>query len=126
MSQATKKKPIEAFLFPGLVLMNRLSMRFKLGLMGVILFTPLAVLAFMFFSSLVADRTLARNEAAGARVVASAINVVVQTQTHRGQTNLDKAVPLCGWHHRRAHDAQVTTRIHTGPDGRKTVSFTTP
>jgi methyl-accepting chemotaxis protein len=88
MSQATKKKPIEAFLFPGLVLMNRLSMRFKLGLMGVILFTPLAVLAFMFFSSLMADRTLARNEAAGARVVASAINVVVQTQTHRGQTNL--------------------------------------
>ena len=47
-------------------------------------------------------------------------------ERHRGQTNLDKAVPLCGWHHRRAHDAQVTTRIHTGPDGRKTVSFTTP
>ncbi len=35
--------------------------------------------------------------------------------SHGGPTDLTNALPLCGWHHRRAHDnAFTTTRLPTG------------
>lgn len=41
--------------------------------------------------------------------------------SQHGHTDLDKAVPLCGYHHRRIHDPQFLTSISTDTDGTKTV-----
>jgi hypothetical protein len=40
-----------------------------------------------------------------------------------GHTNLAKAVPLCSWHHHRAHDPTHLHSVHTHPDGMKTLTF---
>ncbi|HHU11320.1 MAG TPA: DUF222 domain-containing protein [Intrasporangiaceae bacterium] len=40
-----------------------------------------------------------------------------------GRTDLDRAVPLCGYHHRLIHDSRVPHRITSGDAGRKTVLF---
>lgn len=40
-----------------------------------------------------------------------------------GATDLDLAVPLCGHHHRLIHDARMRSRVSSGPDGVKSVSF---
>lgn len=40
-----------------------------------------------------------------------------------GHTNLNRAIPLCGHHHRLIHDAAVTATIRTGPQGVKTVTY---
>ncbi|MEZ5193466.1 MAG: hypothetical protein R2734_13855 [Nocardioides sp.] len=39
--------------------------------------------------------------------------------THGGHTDLDKAIPLCGFHHHRIHDPTYWHRIH--PD--RTLTF---
>ena len=38
-----------------------------------------------------------------------------------GRTDLDKAVPLCGYHHRRIHDPEFEAQLITDGDGIKTV-----
>jgi hypothetical protein len=40
-----------------------------------------------------------------------------------GHTNLDRAVPLCGFHHRRMHHPGFHHRITQDPDGRKHVTI---
>jgi hypothetical protein len=40
-----------------------------------------------------------------------------------GHTDLDKAVPLCGFHHRRIHHPGFRHRIDREPDGRKRVTI---
>jgi hypothetical protein len=40
-----------------------------------------------------------------------------------GSTDLDRAVPLCSFHHHRAHDPTRTHHTKTGADGRKTLTF---
>lgn len=40
-----------------------------------------------------------------------------------GRTDLQKAVPLCGYHHRLIHDSRVPHRITSGDAGRKIVLF---
>ena len=40
-----------------------------------------------------------------------------------GQTNLDRAVPVCGFHHRRMHDSRYRHSITRGPGGRKSVEL---
>ena len=40
-----------------------------------------------------------------------------------GATDLALAVPLCGFHHRLAHDPRHEHEVHTGADGRKAVTF---
>ena len=40
-----------------------------------------------------------------------------------GHTDLDKAVPLCGFHHRRVHHSGFHHRITREPDGRKRVTI---
>lgn len=43
---------------------------------------------------------------------------------HRGgRTDLELAVPLCGFHHRRVHDARYAHRVTAGERGRKVVTF---
>jgi hypothetical protein len=41
-----------------------------------------------------------------------------------GRTDLSLAVPLCGHHHRRAHDPRYWHRVHTDDRGRKFVTYT--
>jgi hypothetical protein len=41
-----------------------------------------------------------------------------------GQTDLDLAVPLCGHHHRRAHDPRYWHRVDTDARGKKSVTYT--
>ena len=40
-----------------------------------------------------------------------------------GATDLALAVPVCGFHHRLAHDPRHEHEVHTGADGRKAVTF---
>ena len=40
-----------------------------------------------------------------------------------GATDLALAVPVCGFHHRLAHDPHREHQVHTGADGRKAVRF---
>ena len=40
-----------------------------------------------------------------------------------GATDLDKAVPLCGYHHRRIHDPGYRHRMEGGDAGRRRVTF---
>ena len=40
-----------------------------------------------------------------------------------GRTDLAKAVPLCGHHHRRAHDPRYSHRIETDSQRKKCVTF---
>jgi hypothetical protein len=40
-----------------------------------------------------------------------------------GRTDLDLAVPLCGYHHRRIHDRGYQRRIARDGSGRKRVTF---
>ena len=40
-----------------------------------------------------------------------------------GATDFGLAVPLCGFHHRLAHDPRHEHQVHTAADGRKSVSF---
>ena len=40
-----------------------------------------------------------------------------------GATDLALAVPVCGFHHRLAHDPRHKHEVHTGADGRKAVTF---
>ena len=40
-----------------------------------------------------------------------------------GRTDLAKAVPLCGWHHRRIHDPAYRHSVTTAPTGAKSVTF---
>lgn len=41
--------------------------------------------------------------------------------SHGGLTDLDKAVPLCGYHHRRIHDPRFVSQVSTDNVGKKTV-----
>lgn len=40
-----------------------------------------------------------------------------------GRSDLQRAVPVCGWHHRRLHDPRYHHTVETGPRGRKTLSL---
>lgn len=40
-----------------------------------------------------------------------------------GETNLDRAIPLCGHHHRLIHRSDRPHRVHTAREGTKTVTF---
>jgi hypothetical protein len=43
--------------------------------------------------------------------------------SRQGRTDLDKALPLCGFHHRRIHDPGYTHAMRTDEHGRKCVAF---
>jgi methyl-accepting chemotaxis protein len=73
---------------PGMALMERISMRTKLGFLALLLLTPLLLVGASLFSVLYGDYTTARNEIAGAQTAERILDVVIQTQVHRGQTNL--------------------------------------
>ncbi len=88
MTTTGTSKQLNALLRPGVALMQRLSMPVKLYALAAILLVPLAVMSWYLFHTLNANLTLARSELAGAELVKRATDVVVQVQTHRGQTNV--------------------------------------
>lgn len=42
---------------------------------------------------------------------------------HGGRTDLDQAIPLCGFHHRMIHDSEYLNTVTWKPDGAKRVTF---
>jgi hypothetical protein len=68
--------------------MQRLTVRFKILSMLVLMIVPIVVLALMYFQSLLADQRVALNEIKGLEAVEAISELVVHTQAHRGQTNI--------------------------------------
>ena len=87
MSSNSKTKSFNAFLRPGIRLMQRVNMPLKLAMVGLAALLPLGLVGVVLFNQMQGDYQLAANESAGADVVVSLTDVVVQAQTHRGQTN---------------------------------------
>ncbi len=73
---------------PGVALMRRLRMPVKLALISLLLLLPLLALLVTTVQRAQADLEFTRGERDGAEAAAAIIEVVVHTQTHRGQTNL--------------------------------------
>ena len=87
MSSHPRSKPFNAFLRPGVRLMQRLHMPTKLLGIGILSLVPLAIVGVLLLGQLRAEYELARKESLGADFVVRLTEAVVQTQTHRGQTN---------------------------------------
>jgi len=79
---------ISDLLAPGVALMQRLRLAAKILFIGAFIAVPLAVLTWMRASDQAGELQVARDELRGARVVQALVGVAIQTQTHRGQTNL--------------------------------------
>jgi len=75
---------------PGLTVMRALPLRIKLVGIVLLVFVPLLMLVVQVALRLQDDARVAAAEAEGADVVAASIDVVLQVQTHRGQTNAFK------------------------------------
>jgi methyl-accepting chemotaxis protein len=83
MASAIKPRFRLQFLRPGIVLMQRLRMPTKMGVMGLMLLIPLAMLVVATYSTLTSDLATARSELAGARAASRLIDLVQLLQTHR-------------------------------------------
>ncbi|NDD11538.1 MAG: hypothetical protein EB072_02565 [Betaproteobacteria bacterium] len=68
--------------------MQRYSMPVKLTVLSLILLVPLLLVGAAHFKTLMAELEFTQNEKSGAQTIQQLIEVVVHTQTHRGQTNL--------------------------------------
>jgi methyl-accepting chemotaxis protein len=95
-SKQSDQSPLLIFQ-PGIALMQRLRMPTKLLAFGLIAIVPIIAVGYLLVSDIYADYKLARSEAVGSVAVQQITDVVVFTQTHRGQTNQilsgnDKAV----------------------------------
>jgi methyl-accepting chemotaxis protein len=87
MNSNTSTRPVKALLRPGVALMQRLRMSYKMLGITLISFTPLMVVGLLLLFSMLGDYYKARNEALGALVSDRITDVILQVQTHRGQTN---------------------------------------
>ena len=72
---------------PGVLMMRRLRLPKKLGLIGLMLLFPMVVLLATVLRSGQSQIDVARSALAGADVSAAALNVAAQVQTHRGLTH---------------------------------------
>ena len=73
-------------LVPAIALMQRLKLRAKLGLLGLLLLAPLLIVAQSQFRTLSDDEQAARRERDGAQVVSGLLRLVAEVQNHRGLT----------------------------------------
>ena len=76
------------FLTPGVALMRRMRMTSKLMALGAVLLVPLVLVAGLLVQNLQGQRSFTQSELNGLKVVQAVTEVAVQTQTHRGQTNV--------------------------------------
>ena len=72
---------------PAVTLMQRLPMTVKLLAMAAVLVIPLVLISVYLVNDLLAERRTAQMELQGLDVVEQITEVVILTQTHRGQTN---------------------------------------
>ena len=80
-------QPLGLFFRPGVAVMQRLRMPTKLTLMGLMALMPLVFAGLLLLSQIHDQYLLARSEATGSEAVERITDVVIHTQTHRGQTN---------------------------------------
>ncbi|MBT9487680.1 MAG: cache domain-containing protein [Rubrivivax sp.] len=80
-------RPLRSALGPGLWLMRRLRLPWKLGLVGLTLFVPMVLLLVLHVQLLRQQTGITQAEAEGARVVLALLQVTDQLQQHRGLTN---------------------------------------
>ena len=80
-------KALKLILGPGIVAMRALPLSVKLLGLAVTMLLPLLLLMGQIVWHLREDARVAQQERAGALVVAASLDVVLQVQTHRGQTN---------------------------------------
>ena len=73
---------------PAVRLMRRLSLPVKMAFIASLIAVPLAILTARTLTDTQSQLSFTRNELAGSTVVSDLIDVAVQTQKHRGQTNL--------------------------------------
>ena len=79
---------IKKLLSPSAALMNRLGLRTKLLAMFVTLMLPTLLLVLYMVSRMQADVTMADHELRGIQINRQVMDVLLQTQKHRGQVNL--------------------------------------
>ena len=87
MTRAFRETPLTLFFKPGMALMRRLRFPAKMVVMAVVLTVPLSWLTVQRLGGVQAELSMARAEAKGAVLVGTSLELVVQTQTHRGLTN---------------------------------------
>jgi methyl-accepting chemotaxis protein len=78
---------LRSLLAPGLWLMRRLRLPWKLGLVGLTLFLPMLLLLVLHVQVLRQQKAITLAEAEGARVVQTLLQVADGLQQHRGLTN---------------------------------------
>ncbi|WP_372657321.1 methyl-accepting chemotaxis protein [Hydrogenophaga sp.] len=75
-------------LSPGMLLMRRLRLPTKLGLMAFFILVPLVVVCAVLQQRLGSEIATARSEAGGIELIGQLTQVVKHVQVHRGQTNM--------------------------------------
>ena len=75
------------FLRPGMMLMRRLRLPMKLGLIGLMLLVPMLMLLVSLLRQVQSQIDHTRNELAGAGVAANIFDTAAQVQAHRGLTH---------------------------------------
>ena len=85
---STIDKLIKRIMLPSSLVMSKLSLRTKLLCMFATLILPICVLAVYVVFKVQGDVDIANAEMAGVKVTRQIMDVMVQTQKHRGQVNL--------------------------------------
>jgi methyl-accepting chemotaxis protein len=80
--------PTSRFLSPAIGLMGRMNLPAKMALMGLLIAIPLVILTARSLLDTQAQLQSTRSELQGSQLVSALIDVTVQLQTHRGQTNM--------------------------------------
>ncbi len=87
MSTDFRETPLTLFFKPGMALMRRLQFPAKMAVMAVVLTVPLGWLTAQSLRDVHGELAMARSEAKGAVIAENALDLVVQTQKHRGLVN---------------------------------------
>ncbi|MFY8043467.1 MAG: hypothetical protein ACOVOD_11130, partial [Rhodoferax sp.] len=78
----------EKILSVGMLLMRKMRLGSKLGIVFFVALVPLLLIVWQLLSRNMSDSQLTRSELVGVHIVEQASQVIRLVQTHRGQTNL--------------------------------------
>ena len=78
----------EKVLSVGMLLMRKMRLRAKLGIVFFVALVPLLLIVWQLLSRNMSDAQITRSELVGVQIVEQASQVIRLIQTHRGQTNL--------------------------------------
>ncbi|WP_423709793.1 methyl-accepting chemotaxis protein [Undibacterium sp. WLX3042] len=85
---ASRDKLLNTLMRPSAAMMSKLSLRTKLLSMFIILMLPTLLLVMYMLSKMQTDVEIAQNELSGIQINRQLMDVMIQTQKHRGQVNL--------------------------------------